>query len=454
MRRLLVLVLAVLLVAPVMAHADPVAGPQRVVGQAAADTAAACRRETPASDAQCASTPLAPAVSQAALTSYEKGWVHRALQLQYALGNDLPFDRASWLGTHNSFNTTARTASLSGLDANQQLSMTDQLRVDVRSLEVDVHRFPSASGAGDAPVVCHARGEDEGHAGCTTEATLPSALDEIAAWVRAHPGQVVLLYLEDHLEAPAVYAQAAAAVRAAFGSLLYAPGGAACTPLPLGRSRSDVLRAGKQVLIISGCHDGAGWNGAVFSGAARARDESGPAGYGEDGSCDKARLPASYDGRLLRVFEDSTALTATVDQGSDPITAAKAGALQRCAVDITGFDQLLPGDDRLEASVWSWAKDQPVSGGACAVQRADGRFHASPCSGRRALACETPNGAWVVGRPAPVAAAGSCPVGSAFSVPRYGYAGVRLAAAMAAARVSEVWLAYQRTGSTWTARHR
>ena len=445
MRRLLVLALAVLLAVPVLAHADPVAGPTRVVGQAAADTAATCRRDLPLSDGQCASVPLAPPVSEAALAAYEKGWVHRALQLQYALGNGLPFRSAPWLGTHNSFNTTARMASLSGLDANQQLSMADQLRVDMRSLEVDVHRFPSATGGGYSPVVCHARGEDEGHAGCTTESTLPSALAEIAGWLRAHPGQVLLLYLEDHLETPDVYAQAATAVRSAFGSMLYAPGGSACTPLPLDRSRNDVLRAGKQVLIISGCHDGAGWNGAVFSGAARAKDETGPAGYGEDGSCDKARLPASYDGHLLRVFEDSTALSATVDQGSDPITAKKAAALQRCAVDITGFDQLLPDDGRLEASVWSWAKDEPAAKGDCAVQRADGRFHAVPCQGSKAFACQTSSGSWLLGRPRAYQAVASCPSGSTFAVPRYGYEAVRLAQAMAAAGVREAWLCYDRT---------
>jgi hypothetical protein len=451
MRAPLILALALALGTPAVASADPVAGPQRIVEQAAANTAAACRRDLPATDDQCAVVPLSPPVSEQAIAAYEKSDVHRALRLQYELGNDLPFRQASWLGTHNSFNTSTREPTLSGSDANQQLSMTDQLRIDMRSLEVDAHWFPSAAAGGSyAPVACHARGEDQKHAGCTTEPLLVDALREIAAWLRANPNQVLLLYVEDHLETTDGYAQGAKALQAAFGDLLYAPGGAGCTPLPMDGTRNEVLAAGKQALVISGCHDGAGWNGSIFSGAARAKDETGAAGYGEDGSCDAARPPAVYDSHLLRVFEDSTALSATVDQGRNPITPKKAAALQRCAVDITGFDQLLPDDGRLAASVWSWAPGEPASTGDCAVQTADGRWHATPCKGRHAVACRAADGTWSIGREHPLEAA-RCPDGTTFSVPRYGYEGVELSAAMAAAQVDSVWLAYERTGSTWTA---
>jgi hypothetical protein len=451
MRAPILVALAATLLLPAVAHADPVAGPQRVVGQAAADAAAACRRDTPATDEQCAAVPLSPAVSEQAVADYQHSDVHRALQLQYELGNDVPFAHASWLGTHNSFNTSTREPTVSGMDANQQLSMTDQLRMDMRSLEVDAHWFPSAQAGGSyAAVACHARGEDQKHAGCTTEPLLADTLKEIATWLRANPQQVLLLYIEDHLETADGYAQGAAAVHSVFGDLLYAPGGTSCVPLPMDGTRNDVLAAGKQVLVISGCHDGAGWNGAIFSGEARAKDETGAAGYGEDGTtCDPARNPKVYDDHLLRVFEDSTALSATVDQGSDPITPKKAAALQRCAVDITGFDQLLPNDPRLAASIWSWAPGEPAATGDCAVAGADGRWSASPCTGRHAVACRAADGSWSIGRELPLPAA-RCEVGS-FSTPRYGYEDVQLQAAMAAAHVDSVWLNDSRTGSTWTA---
>jgi hypothetical protein len=453
MRAPLILAIAIALGTPTIALADPVVGPQRVVEQASANTAATCRRDLPASDEQCAAVPLSPPVSEQAIAAYEKGDVHRALQLQYELGNDVPFRNASWLGTHNSFNTSTREPTLSGSDANQQLSMTDQLRIDVRSLEVDAHWFPSAEAGGAyAPVLCHARGEDQKHAGCTTEPLLVDGLTEIAAWLRANPRQVLLLYVEDHLETADGYAQGAAALHTAFGDLLYAPGGTSCVPLPMDGTRNDVLAAGKQVLVISGCHDGAGWNGAVFSGEARARDETGAAGYGEDGSCDPARPPAVYDSHLLRVFEDSTALSATVDQGMNPITPKKAAALQRCAVDLTGFDQLLPDDGRLAASVWSWAPGEPSASGDCAVQAADGRWHAADCQGRHAFACRAADGVWSVdATTTPYASARGRCAGAEVATPRYGYEGVQLTTAMAAAHVDSVWLAYGRSGVGWSA---
>lgn len=451
MRRLALLVVVGALVLPAVAVADPLVGPQTVARQAVADGAATCRRDTPLTDEECAAVPGSPPVSEQALRDYEASSTHRALALQFALGNDVPLRQAAWLGTHNSYNTTTRAVTLSGLDANQQLSLTDQLRSDVRSLELDAHWFPSAfAGGAYAPVLCHARGADEGHAGCSTEPLLADGLAEIATWVRAHPGEVVLVYLEDHLETDEGYAAAAADLRRVFGELLYAPGGTACTPLPLDRTRNDVLRAGKQVVVISSCAAGAGWNGAVFDDGERARNETGPAGYGEDGSCDTAHAPAAFDDRLLRVYEDSTALTATTEQATDPITVGKARALQRCAVDLTGFDQLVPNDPRLAASVWSWAPDEPVATGDCAVQSEDG-WHAVPCSQQHPFACRT-SGGWRIDRVvAPRAASPGRCRGDQVGTPRYGYEAVQLAEAMKAARVGSVWLGLTRAGSGWAA---
>ena len=451
MRRLLVALLLLGLATSQLASADPIAGPQRVVEQASADTAAACRRDLPATDEQCNAVPLSPAVTAQRLSDYLKSETHRGLAQQFALGNDVPFRHAAWLGTHNSFNTTARMATLSGLDSNQQLSMTDQLRSDMRSVELDAHWFPSLQAGGLAPVLCHAEGEDKKHAGCTTEPLLIDGLREVGAWLKANPGQVVLLYLENHLETDEGYAAGAAAVRTALGPMLYAPGGSACSPLPLSRTRNDVLRAHKQVVIISGCHSGAGWNGVIYSGEARAKDETGPAGYGDKGSCDAARPPARFDDHLLRVFEDSTAVTATSEQGANRIGAGKARALQQCAVDITGFDQLLPGDARLTSSVWSWAPHQPAAGG-CAVQQGDG-WHTAPCNARHAFACRTTRGWSVDTRAATASARGRCK-GGQVGTPRYGWEAVQLRAAMARAHVTAAWISLTSSGTRWTAHDR
>src|SRR3954468_21729730 len=206
-----------------------------------------------------------PCQPEADVSGWEGTWAHRALSLQYALGNDLGLRDAPWVGTHNSFNSIAEMGNtVSDTDANQQLSLTDQLSIDVRSLELDMHSWLGGQ------VVCHARGAEQGHAGCSIEKPVAPVVDEIAGWLRAHPRQVLLLYIEDNLDGSADHDAAAAAVKKSLGSLLYAPpAGEKKTPapllppppapagpcrdnLPLTLSRDDVLRAGHQVVIVSG----------------------------------------------------------------------------------------------------------------------------------------------------------------------------------------------------------
>src|SRR6478672_7026160 len=124
----------------------------------------------------------AGASDEGAIAAYERSWTHRALAFQESLSRDVPLRDAPWIGTHNSFNSIAEMGpTLSDTDSNQQLELTDQLREDMRSVELDLHWLPSpyANGA-DAPVVCHG----EGNAGCTIEKPLAPVLDEIAGFLR------------------------------------------------------------------------------------------------------------------------------------------------------------------------------------------------------------------------------------------------------------------------------
>src|SRR4051794_24805127 len=244
MRRLLATTALSLLSLCAPAAADPVTLGAEVVAR---DAAATCRS---------AGGPCQP---EADVSGWSGTWTHRALAFQYALGNGLGLRDAPWVGTHNSFNSIAEMGNtLSDTDANQQLSLLDQLAIDVRSLELDVHTFAGRQ------VVCHARGADQGHAGCSIEKDFATVLGELGGWLRAHRDQVLLLYLEDHLDGAAEHDAAAAALRAQLGGAVYAPSGPSCTKLPLSLSRNDVLRAGAQVIIVSDCGEGAGWPAQAF----------------------------------------------------------------------------------------------------------------------------------------------------------------------------------------------
>ena len=72
--------------------------------------------------------------------------------------------------------------------------------------------------------------------------------------------------------------------------------------------------------------------------------------------------------------------------------------MSKCGVELFGFDQLVPGDGRLEALTWSWAAGVPDSGD-CAVSRgSDGRWETASCRTPRRQACRTADGRWLVAR--------------------------------------------------------
>lgn len=79
---------------------------------------------------------------QAARDAYLQSWVHRTARFQDALQDPVPLRETQWLGTHNSFNSLSDSFTVSHADSNQQLSLAQQLDIDVRALELDLHYLP------------------------------------------------------------------------------------------------------------------------------------------------------------------------------------------------------------------------------------------------------------------------------------------------------------------------
>ena len=370
-------------------------------------------------------------------------WLTQALELQHRLGDALPWTDAMWVGTHNSFNTIANSPpSLSNTDSNQHLSLVNQLDLGIRGIEIDVHWLLNRA------VVCHGRPPSELNAGCTTERDLEAELTPVAEWVQAHPGDVLLLYLEDNIEDPAGYEAAAKAIAATVGPYLFTPtSGASCPLLPLSLSRQAVLDAGKQVVIMSGCDaSGAGaWNSTVFDDSVRAED-----GNPEFANCESPSVHADdYGTKLVRFYEDSTFVSAAA-AGGDPghrLTADEIAEMVTCGVNLFGLDQVDPSDPRLAAMVWSWATNEPIAAAACATD--SGRFRTAPCRDKHPYACVS-GGDWFITRAVgpqdrgAKACAKEFP-GSTFAVPGSG----AHAAALRAIESTAVWIAYTNSGDGW-----
>jgi hypothetical protein len=387
-------------------------------------------------------------------------WVTGALADQFTLGNTLPLANAPWWGTHNSYNSVAELGhTLSSLDPNQKVSIVDQLRLGARQLEVDVHWFPALATGRDAPVVCHALAT---HVGCSGEKTLGPVLDEIAGWLRrpANRRQVVFLYLEDHLDNQTGYETAGKLIASHLGSLVYrTPSPAACSPMPLGLTRDRILASGAQVLVVANsCGVGApaAWRSEVFDWADDHLEAQPQHGFDAYPNCGPDFTRAQYDSTLIRYFEELGRVSTALKAGGWPITPTLTARMVRCGVDMISFDNLVPGDPRLPALVWSWAPGQPA-GGRCAVERSDGRWVSRACGERHRVACLTRGGTWTVPAGSATAAAAPQLCGSPArvnAVPRTGYQGQLLQNAIRAARARSAWIGYVRVPAGWVARER
>ncbi len=417
-----------------------------------------CRRVPGADDAVCPSID-GRRISEAAMTEYEGSWLARALDLQGDLDRDVPLVEALIPHTHNSANSAAYAPSVTTLDANQVLTLTDQLRLGIRGIEIDVHWAPNPSGdPADGfrePIQCHGEPVDTPagvvHAGCSVDRTLEENLRELRAWLDqpANADQLVLLYLENALDGDEVaHARAVQVIEATLGDLVFRPtAGAGCQPLPLAtQSKGSILATGARVLLTGNCGPG-GWTDWVFE-RGDAWDESGST---TDYQCGPDRAGTDYATTFVRRYEDSTWLSKMAGGGSH-ISPEVMADMVRCGVNLPGLDQVYPGDERLPSLVWSWAPDQPSTDvvGACAMQGTDGRFVADGCSSHHAVACRTAAGDWaVVTTPVPwVAAAATCRGGGGrFDVPHNGWDDAQLRAAADAAGAAGLWLAYHQDGS-------
>jgi hypothetical protein len=469
----------------------------RSVEQPAEDAAAACRmplRSVPGAPAD-ATEPCGlidgREVSEAKVAAYEGSWVHQALALQRDITEHAPFLDEQLVHTHNSFNSSAYRIptdgsapsyypTLTNQDPNQVYSITDQLRMDVRVIEIDLHWVPSPYGSpatdGYWVTMCHGDGQDPAgtgytvHVGCSDDRPLQDGLAEVRRWLDAHPDQFLMIYLENQLSPAGPVAKqeqahdiAAQIIESKLGDRVYRPDpgltSGNCQSMPYDVSADDVLSSGAQVLLVGNCGPGNAWNHWVFT-RGQQWDESGdPTAYSASQcSADEA---ARQDGTSFRrFFEDRTWLSAmaggtgAIPGGTSIITPQTTAEMTQCGVNIIGFDQLQPFDGRLEASVWSWAKDEPTAAGSCAFQGADGRFHAGDCAQPRHYACLDADGTWQV-----TSFTGPFRLGrrlcarrtnGAFAVPVNGYRQAQLALAKPPG-VSDVWVNYRIRGGTWQA---
>ena len=385
-------------------------------------------------------------------------WVDASLRFQRILQRDLPLVRSTMIGTHNSaiaqaygygieqgyieglLNVTLFQGDDLGEGVSQFLSVTDQLNLGLRHIEIDitsgyfepVEKHPEWPHLDDI-FVCHSPvpldpetilkveaaarkrhidlGWDARNLSCAgTNVPYRAMLDEVAAWMAKpeHADEVVVLYLDTKpltVQFASQTKAAHASMRAAFDGIT-----ALWTPAdgdPLQQTPAALVAAGKRVVFED--HDD-GWkkDGPPLVFTPDLFHQIGAPDVGDD--CAVGGTPVGeWRGRVWqRALEPP------------PGFGRRAAA---CALGLTAPNYLRPQD--VADYVWSWAAGEPRAGGGdCVVARAaDGRWAAHPCDDvSPPLACRnaTDDAAFVVVDGA------ACPDGFVARPPTDGYANQRL----------------------------
>lgn len=390
-------------------------------------------------------------IQSSALTSHKNTWEYEALSHQNILDNAAPYSQGFRLQGHNAFNSSAYS-SLVYLDPNHGLTITEQLEIGVRSIELDAHWIYQTKHlpGGHALLLCHGQ---PNHLGCSgLERYLKDGVKEIEIWLRNNPKEVVAISIQDESEGNYE------AMRTAFSSihdLIYKeePRSDVRSFYDIIKtvSEEDILKAGKQVVVMGPGNAGA-FTQFTHSGSFNGMGSVNDFANVDESACiaDTSRQDTNH-----RLFDDGTKIGEIFVNGGR-ITDEIAAKAARCGASAVGADHWSIGDSRARALIWSWDRNQPDNWSDsedCAHSKSNGRFNDASCSISYRFACKTNDAKqWSVST---VSGSNSIETGQAacralgsqwsFGVPTNSQQNEWLKQAKVSAGVSDVWLNYRDT---------
>ena len=408
------------------------------------------------------------------IQTFKQSWAGTALKLQRELDINTPLNEATIIGTHNSYNSYSYSNwTLRYVDPNQTLSLYDQLDMGVRSIELDAHWTLNNRFSHDI-LLCHGQSY---HLACSPfDRPIIEGLQEVRDWLKANPNEVVLLYIERYLDGHEP--RLAAALDNYLGEFIYPttvlkqknPETTGCISLPGSLTKNEVLKAGKQLIVVTkGCDDPSvrhaeettfpqNWNDYVFAGIGNIPNDSYHFidatitdfnGYPDCGKTTVFNADPNHTS-MWRIYEDRTKLSHII-HAEKPLQDADMRDLMRCGINWPTMDMLSVNDSRLIAAIWSWAPSYPQDEhGRCAIYKAGEGIQNIPCFQTViSYACQQENthdikailftGLWANGESACQTVGGKS---WHFSVPVNGEQMDVLKTSMAKSLIQEVWLNY------------
>ncbi len=301
--------------------------------------------------------------------AFRSTWVAWALKNQRELGKYEPFNWASTLGTHNAFNNTADGY----IAPNQHWSITDQLNLGSRWISLDIHWFEGKLR------LSHATSD---HGGASPrDRFYANAIKEIAAWVRAHPDEFVIIAFEDRSDGHDL--EVTEPLERYLGDLIYRVRelsrpwrSGEYDPIGQWPSLQELREAGKQVIVLgdeSNHNSDLIWSHTpeVSFSASRAKefkpDPTNHVAFAADeriGPFDNINLGTQYETRsFLDPFDPSGYLTAVdvADRVRYAISEVSMDMLhaQEHTAQCPKPEICEAPDQRIAAMIWSWAPGQP-----------------------------------------------------------------------------------------------
>src|SRR5215831_8412443 len=395
--------------------------------------------------------------------SKDSDWVRWAMAQQMMnIAKNEPVNWYTHITAHNVYNNAADAYPF----PNQQYSITSLLNYGIRSLDLDVHYV-----IGELRV-CHG-GTSSAALGCSGgDRAYGYAIREIADWLDANPGEVVILNLED--DAPNETTTKTKPLDKYIGGKLWRIsdsqsflGGTSRYP-----TVAEMLAHGKQAIVLADARVGDDIFGVnVNNYASRHAKNFSPSTCASDGTSIAIQpegrplyWPTLYEGRSA--FEDSSDQNNLLNEGD--VRAAMNCGITSVDLDYIGaldkadvrFVRTSP-DLRRESTVWSWTEGDSGSGGNYALfNGATGRWVSHQRDdGKWAFACAEPRtgdpltwsdkkgdrwyitsatGIWNDGDQACLAYGRSLGKNLVFAAPRNGYQNQKLWAA--AGTNKSVWL--------------
>jgi hypothetical protein len=304
-------------------------------------------------------------------------WAAWALEQQLlSIGSNNPLNYLSWPAAHEAYTNPAQ--GFPAAQAQQSLSLTDQLNAGARLLDLDVAAY-ALGASSEALRLCRAPNGGECAQPGGSYRLFGNALLEVANWVDANPGQIVVLRLNNDQflgrRITLVYDE----VQRLLGARVFrAPAGTpARWPTP-----GEMLTTGKSVLVaqFGAPPDGSStwvWSASgLGQGSDRVSDQNLEGCVANDGM-DLAQRSTMKPLSWWDVAESAT---------GGLLTETAVRKAVRCGVSAVGMNQVDPADARIAAMVWSWAEGDWGRNGAAHLN-VSGRWSSAPETQMMPVAC-------------------------------------------------------------------